>query len=94
MQKVLEAMGLVEEARGANMHLPPHVPNADDVKKLSDHSRAQKLLLSSTLRIGFGWLDTWGHLGVHGFCRSRGRGGPAPLAQLQRADRAVTEALE
>ncbi|KAK3250119.1 hypothetical protein CYMTET_40485 [Cymbomonas tetramitiformis] len=38
MQKVSEAMEVIGEARGANEHLPPQVPKADDVKKLSDYS--------------------------------------------------------
>ncbi|KAK3233741.1 hypothetical protein CYMTET_55985 [Cymbomonas tetramitiformis] len=42
MQKVSEAVEVVEEARGANEHLLPQVPKADDVKKLSDYSWSQK----------------------------------------------------
>ncbi|KAK3262306.1 hypothetical protein CYMTET_28829 [Cymbomonas tetramitiformis] len=40
MQKVSEAMEVVEEARGVNTPLLPQVPKADDVKKLSDCSRS------------------------------------------------------
>ncbi|KAK3256484.1 hypothetical protein CYMTET_34383 [Cymbomonas tetramitiformis] len=39
MQKVSVAMGVLAEARGANEHLPPQVPKADDVEKLGDYSR-------------------------------------------------------
>ncbi|KAK3263560.1 hypothetical protein CYMTET_27643 [Cymbomonas tetramitiformis] len=71
MQKVSEAVEVIGEARGAHEHLPPQVPKADDVKKLSDYSVPNgSMLLSSTLRIGFGWLGTWGHLGSPGFSRS------------------------
>ncbi|KAK3256138.1 hypothetical protein CYMTET_34710 [Cymbomonas tetramitiformis] len=42
MQKVSEAVEVIEEARKANEHLPPQVPKADNVKKLSDYSRSQK----------------------------------------------------
>ncbi|KAK3264305.1 hypothetical protein CYMTET_26946 [Cymbomonas tetramitiformis] len=67
MQKVLEAVEVNEEARGANAHLPPQVPKADDVKKLSDYSRSQSMLLPSPPRNDFGWLGTRGRLGFLGF---------------------------
>ncbi|KAK3273248.1 hypothetical protein CYMTET_18494, partial [Cymbomonas tetramitiformis] len=41
MQKVSEAMGLVEEARRANGHLPPQVPKADNIRMLSNHNREE-----------------------------------------------------
>ncbi|KAK3247889.1 hypothetical protein CYMTET_42627 [Cymbomonas tetramitiformis] len=51
MQKVSEAKGVVEETRGANEHLPPQVPKADDVKKSSDYSRV--------LRTAQPWSSVW-----------------------------------
>ncbi|KAK3284804.1 hypothetical protein CYMTET_7568 [Cymbomonas tetramitiformis] len=42
MQKVCEAMEEIEGARVADKYLPPRVPKADDVKKLSDYRRSQK----------------------------------------------------
>ncbi|KAK3241179.1 hypothetical protein CYMTET_49033 [Cymbomonas tetramitiformis] len=65
MQKVSEAMEMMGEARGANEHLPPQVPKADDVKKLSDYSRSQKRAqrVYAAVPHSADWLWLAGHVG-------------------------------
>ncbi|KAK3276043.1 hypothetical protein CYMTET_15858 [Cymbomonas tetramitiformis] len=66
MQKVSEAMEVIGEARGANEHLPPQVPKADDVKKLSDYSRSQKRAqrVYAAVLHSADWLWLAGHVGA------------------------------
>ncbi|KAK3263238.1 hypothetical protein CYMTET_27945 [Cymbomonas tetramitiformis] len=66
MQKVSEAMEVIGEARGANEHLPPQVPKADDVKKLSDYSRSQKRAQRVYVDVPHSadWLWLAGHVGT------------------------------
>ncbi|KAK3256630.1 hypothetical protein CYMTET_34247 [Cymbomonas tetramitiformis] len=66
MQKVSEAVEVIEEARGANEHLPPQVPKADDVKKLSDYSRSQKRAQRVYVVVlhSADWLWLAGHVGA------------------------------
>ncbi|KAK3270233.1 hypothetical protein CYMTET_21363 [Cymbomonas tetramitiformis] len=64
MQKLSEAMGVVEEARGANEHLPPRLPKADDVKKLSDYSSSQKRAQRVQALLSSDWLWPAGHVGA------------------------------
>ncbi|KAK3279320.1 hypothetical protein CYMTET_12791 [Cymbomonas tetramitiformis] len=66
MQKVSEAMEVIGEARGANEHLPPQVPKADDVKKLSDYSRSQKRAqrVYAAVLHSVDWLWLAGHVGA------------------------------
>ncbi|KAK3252909.1 hypothetical protein CYMTET_37815 [Cymbomonas tetramitiformis] len=66
MQKVSETAEVVEEARGANAHLPPQVPKADDVMKLSDYSRYQKRAqrIYAAVLHSADWLWLAGHVGA------------------------------
>ncbi|KAK3237578.1 hypothetical protein CYMTET_52362, partial [Cymbomonas tetramitiformis] len=52
--------------RGANDHLPPQVPKADDVKKLSDCSRSQKRAqrVYAAVLHSADWLWLGGHVGA------------------------------
>ncbi|KAK3250613.1 hypothetical protein CYMTET_40017 [Cymbomonas tetramitiformis] len=66
MQKVSEAMEVIGEARGANEHLPPQVPKADDVKKSSDYSRSPKRAqrVYAAVLHSADWLWLAGHVGA------------------------------
>ncbi|KAK3285198.1 hypothetical protein CYMTET_7190 [Cymbomonas tetramitiformis] len=66
MRKVSEAVEVIEGARVANEHLPPQVPKADDVKKLSDYSRSQKRAqrVYAAVLHSADWLWLAGHVGV------------------------------
>ncbi|KAK3259340.1 hypothetical protein CYMTET_31649 [Cymbomonas tetramitiformis] len=65
-RKVSEAMEVIGEARGANEHLPRQVPEADDVKKLSDYSRFQKRAqrVYAAVLHSADWLWLAGHVGA------------------------------
>ncbi|KAK3278366.1 hypothetical protein CYMTET_13689 [Cymbomonas tetramitiformis] len=66
MQKVTEAMGEIDEARGVEKHLPPQVSTADVIKKLRVITAVHESVpngympLSSPPLIGSGWLVHWG----------------------------------
>ncbi|KAK3242347.1 hypothetical protein CYMTET_47966 [Cymbomonas tetramitiformis] len=66
MRKVSEAVEVIEGARVANEHLPPQVPKADDVKKLSDYSRSQKRAqrVYAAVLHSADWLWLAGHVGA------------------------------
>ncbi|KAK3251730.1 hypothetical protein CYMTET_38939 [Cymbomonas tetramitiformis] len=60
MQKVSEATGLIEEATGANEHLPTQAPKADEDSRSQKHAqRVYAAVLHSA-----DWLRLAGHAGA------------------------------